>query len=162
MRATPLRYAESGHRSSRSRGPTPCVDPDHSGHGDPAQRYRLYRLCACQECSGYGRQTVPSGTLSTGHTSVRCNGCRGEGSSLDLVATCGTPEAVGVALITLAREDELDGCPIGILDDMGETGQKWLVKPWLASPRNVRDAGRLLQKQRRPKPPRDSGMPSKY
>jgi hypothetical protein len=146
-----LRYgnSEDGHRSSRPRGLTPCVDPNHSGHGDPAQRFRIYRLCACEDCAGSGQRTVDVG----GATPVRrrCSDCRGEGSSLSLIATCATPEAVGVAIVTLAREDELDGCPIGILDDQGEPGQKWLVRPWLASPRNVRDAARLLQKQRHAK-----------
>lgn len=140
MSSTPLRNG-SGHRSSRSRGPTPCVDADHTGRGDPNQRFRIYRLCACAECDGHGQVHAPAAMK-------RCPDCRGEGSSLDLIATCGTPEAVGVALITLAREDELDGCPIGILDDQGETGHKWLVRPWLASPRNVRDAAKLMQKQR--------------
>lgn len=144
MRDAPLRN-ESGHRSSRSRGPTPCVDPDHTGRGDPEQRFRIYRLCACEPCAGSGQRIVES-TWTT--TTKRCPHCHGEGSSLDLVATCGTPEAVGVALVTLAREDELDGCPIGILDDQGETGHKWLVRPWMASPRNVRDAAKLMQKQR--------------
>jgi hypothetical protein len=149
-----LRYgnSEDGHRSSRPRGLTPCVDPDHTGHGDPNQRFRIYRLCACEECSGSGVQVrFERVQYAGGRTAVRCKACRGEGSSLSLIATCGTPGAVGVAIVTLAREDELDGCPIGILDDQGEPGQKWLVRPWLASPRNVRDAARLLQKQRHAK-----------
>ena len=62
-----------------------------------------------------------------------------------MIATCATPEAVGVALVTLAREGEWEnGCPFGLLDTQGETGHKWLISPWLPSARNVSDAGRTL------------------
>jgi hypothetical protein len=95
------------------------------------------RLCQCDDCGGTARVD-----------GARCKTCRGEGSTLDEVATCGSPEAVGVALVTLALEDEFDGCPVGILDSLGDTGRKWLIRPWLPSTRNVSDAGRLLQSRR--------------
>lgn len=74
--------------------------------------------------------------------------CDGE---RQLVATCATPEALGVALVTLGREGEFDECPIGVLDTMGETGKKWIVRPWLPfpTPRNLSDAGRTLAKGRK-------------
>jgi hypothetical protein len=78
---------------------------DANGDPDPSQRFRIYRLCP--------GETEP-----------------------DLIATCGSESAVGVALCTLAREGEFDpengDCAIGILDTEGETGRKWLIKPWLA------------------------------
>ena len=84
----------------------------------PEERFRLYRLCP--------GDTEP-----------------------ELIATCGTPEAVGVALVTLGREgqwDPLSGdCAVGILDTEGETGRKWIIRPWLASPKNMSDAGRVLR-----------------
>jgi hypothetical protein len=58
-----------------------------------------------------------------------------------LVASCADPEALGVALVTLGREGEFEDCPIGLLDTEGEVVQKWLVRPWLPSTRNVSDAG---------------------
>jgi len=81
----------------------------------------------------------------------RCSVCRGEGRTRELVATCGTPEALGVALVTLAREGEWEGCPVGILDTQGEKGEKWIVKPWLPSARNISDAGRTLSNARKGK-----------
>jgi hypothetical protein len=60
------------------------------------------------------------------------------------VATSETPEALGLALVTLGREGEFEECPICVLDTQGEVGQKWIVKGWLPSPRNVSDAGRVL------------------
>jgi hypothetical protein len=29
---------------------------------------------------------------------------------------------------------------------MGEVGQKWIVRPWLASPKNVSDAGKVMRR----------------
>lgn len=112
---------------------------------DPEQ-YRLYRLCPCGTCAGTGKRT--SSLALPKSTTVRCPDCRGEGKSLDLVATCGTPEAVGVALVTLGLEGEWDECPIGIMHrPEGQTG-KWLVRPWLPSARNVSDAGRTLARSK--------------
>ncbi len=119
---------------------------------NPAERFALYRLCECAACSGRGKLTV-WGEIGAeiagidgphGRNFRRCPECRGEGRTRDLVATCATPEALGVALVTLGREHELDDCPIGVLDRMGEKGEKWIVKPWLPSARNVSDAGRTL------------------
>ena len=112
---------------------------------DPAERFALYRLCDCTTCEGTGKvqDAFPAGTVP------RCQDCRGEGRTRDLLATCASPEAFGVALYTLALEGEIDGCPIGWLDripDMQETVEPkaWLVRPWLPSARNVSDAGRTL------------------
>jgi hypothetical protein len=112
---------------------------------DPEQ-YRLYRLCQCAACGGRGK--LPSTEPGNQNILARCKDCRGEGKSLDLVATCGTPEAVGVALITLGLEGEWDECPIGIMHrPEGEKG-RWIVKPWLPSARNVSDAGRTLARSK--------------
>ena len=112
---------------------------------DPAERFALYRLCDCTTCEGTGKvqDAFPAGTAP------RCQDCRGEGRTRDLIATCGSPEALGVAIVTLAREGEWEGCPIGILDTLGEPGEKWLVRPWLPSARNVSDAGKMLRGARR-------------
>jgi hypothetical protein len=79
---------------------------------------------------------------------IRCGECRGEGRVKELVATAGDAAGVGNALIHNAREGKFAECPIGILDTEGETHQKWLVSPWLPSPRNVSDAGRTLAGKR--------------
>ena len=106
-------------------------------------RYRLYRLCACDACDGIGKTLAwPAGT------SPRCQDCRGEGRIRDLVATATDPESLGLALVTLAREGEFTDCPIGILDTQGETGHKWLIRPWLPSARNITDAARTLAKSK--------------
>lgn len=90
---------------------------DISGWDDPEQRFRIYRLCP--------GETDP-----------------------ELVATCATEAAVGVTLCTLGREGEFDpgagDCAIGILDTEGEVGRKWIVRPWLASPKNVSDAAKVM------------------
>jgi hypothetical protein len=112
---------------------------------DPRERFRLYRLCECSTCGGSGK--IELGGVQSG-TVGKCPTCRGEGRMRDLVATMETPEAVGVALVTLAREGEFEDCPIGLLDTQGETGQKWLIRPWLPSTRNVADAARLMRAQR--------------
>lgn len=80
----------------------------------------------------------------------RCPECRGEGKVRTVVAEADTPADVGVALVTCAREGAWDGCQFGLLDTEGETGLKWLVLPWAASPtaRNVSDAGRVLAKSK--------------
>lgn len=114
-----------------------------SGTYDQRQRFRIYRLCECPTCSGRGRRTLTSGKEH------RCVECRGEGRIRDLIATCETPEALGLSIFTLGQEGEFEDCPIGILDSQGEAGQKWIVKPWLPSPRNVTDAARLLNSRRR-------------
>jgi hypothetical protein len=101
---------------------------------DERERFQLVRLCDCTVCGGTGKWNR-----------VRCRDCRGEGQTRQTVATCASPEAVGVALVTLGREGEWDECPIGILDTLGETGQKWIVRPWLPSARNVSAAGRTLR-----------------
>jgi len=144
----------AARRNVTAEPPTDTLTWDEfSGRGDPKQRFRLYRLCECAECEGKGRGTYPMQLarweVEYGvQTSERCPICRGEGRTLELVATCASAEAVGVTLVTLGREGEWSECPVGVLDTEGETGQKWLVSPWLPSPRNVSDAGRLLRSRR--------------
>jgi hypothetical protein len=111
-----------------------------SGRDDPQQRFRIYRLCECGGCDGLGKLYAIKWT--------RCPECRGEGRTLDLVATCGSPAGVGMAIVQLGREGELAECPVGVLDLEGEKDQKWLVSPWLPSTRNVTDAARLLASQK--------------
>ena len=113
----------------------------------PAERFRLYRLCECATCSGTGKLRVSTDAYT--RKLERCEDCRGEGRTRDLLATCATPEAIGTALVTLGREGEWEGCPIGILDTMGAKGEKWIVRPWTPSARNVSDAGRTLAKARK-------------
>jgi hypothetical protein len=97
---------------------------DVNGEPDPEQRFRIYRLCP--------GDTDP-----------------------ELLATCATEGGVGVALCTLGREGEFDpdngDCAVGVLDTMGEVGRKWIFRPWLASPANVSDAGKVLRTARRKK-----------
>ena len=114
------------------------------------ERFHLYRLCECTTCEGTGKEARPEWGVPRSHW-PRCPDCRGEGRTRELVATCGTPEALGVALVTLAREGEWEGCPVGILDTQGEKGEKWIVKPWLPSARNISDAGRTLSNARKGK-----------
>lgn len=118
---------------------------DQAEAGRPEERFALYRLCECAACDATGKDPDPV----DGRSSMRCPDCRGEGRTRDLVATCATPEALGVALVTLGREGEWEGCPVGILDTLGETGEKWIVRPWTPSARNVSDAGRTLAKARK-------------
>jgi hypothetical protein len=103
------------------------------------------RLCECSSCEGRGKIFLQEEGSVLGH---RCPNCRGEGKTLDEIARCDTPADIGVALVTLATEGEFDGCPFGLIDDQGEPGLKWLVRPWVASPRNVSDAARTLAKSK--------------
>ncbi len=114
---------------------------------DPRERFHLIRLCDCTTCGGTGRvvETIETPDEVGTNFSARCSTCRGEGRTRDLVATCATPEAVGVALVTLGREGEWNECPVGVLDTMGEPGQKWILRPWLPSARNTSQAGRVLR-----------------
>jgi hypothetical protein len=119
------------------------------------ERYRLFRLCDCPTCEGKGKVRM-TGTRTAGEwvetafgAVEKCPDCRGEGRVRQEIATCESPEAVGVALVTLAREGEWDECPFGLLDSEGEKGKKWLVTPWLPSARNVSDAARTLAKSKR-------------
>lgn len=128
---------------------------------DPRERFALYRLCDCPICEGRGQlwRQDDNGELSAlvpieTAQLVRCSECRGEGRIRQEIASCETPEAVGVALVTLAREGEWtdangDPCAFGLLDREGEKGQKWLILPWQASPRNVRDAARTLARSKK-------------
>ncbi len=133
-----------------------CDCPCHGRNvtGNP-ERFRLFRLCDCPTCGGSGKalvrvvDTIHKGEPLTVDVPKRCSECRGEGRILQEVATCATPEAVGVAIVTLAREGEFEECPIGLLDSEGEVGAKWLIRPWLPSARNVSDAGRTLARSKK-------------
>jgi len=137
------RYVTSTADTSRSepaRLDSIAYGPGETWPVDP--RYRLMRLCECEACEGRGKLRIAQGEFA------RCPDCRGEGKTLDEVARCDTPAAIGTALVTLATEGEFDGCPFGLIDDQGEPGLKWLVRPWVASPRNVSDAARTLAKSK--------------
>jgi len=108
------------------------------------ERFRIYRLCECETCEGIGTRPTSQGATSR----IRCPECRGEGKVRQLVATAPTPQAVGVALVQLGREGEFADCPVGLLDTLGEKGQKWLINPWLPSARNVKEAARVLAKSK--------------
>ncbi len=141
----PLRYVTHEGVIWEGDARSPDVTPLPPEVQDPEQ-YRLYRLCPCVECNGTGK-SLPG---LPDPAPVRCEICRGEGRTLDLVATCGSPEAVGVALVTLTGEGEWDECPFGLMHrPEGETG-KWLLKPWGPSARNVSDAGRTLARSKNP------------
>ena len=115
------------------------------------ERFRLFRLCDCPTCGGKGKGTyIPKQEAYT-----RCRDCRGEGRVRQEIATCATPEAVGVAIVTLAREGEWDECPLGLLDSEGEKGRKWLILPWMPSAREVSAAARTLAKSKRTSTPTD-------
>ena len=110
---------------------------------DSPERFRIYRLCDCTSCAATGKASFVDGVWLRGE--FRCRDCRGEGRTRDLVATCASAEAVGVALVTLGREGEWDECPVGVLDTEPEEGQAaWILKPWLPSARNTSQAGRVL------------------
>jgi hypothetical protein len=114
------------------------------------ERFHIIRLCECAVCHGSGKTTIAEevdGEIIFGY-GVRCPNCRGEGRTRELVATSTDERAVGVALVTLARDGEFEECPIGLLDTQGETGKKWLIRPWLPSARNISDAGRTLAKSK--------------
>ena len=139
---------------------------------DPAERYSLFRLCDCPTCEGKGKVIPPWQPEP-----IRCVNpdCRGEGRIRQEVAACASPEAVGLALVTLAREGEFSECPVGLLDRLPacETCKEgfregrwrdpdcpeckgsgikptgtWLIRPWLPSARNVTDAARTLAKSK--------------
>jgi hypothetical protein len=127
------------------------MEPERYVTDENPDRFRLFRLCQCPTCEGKGKASIsPRGDVE-GATGIliRCPDCRGEGRVRQELATCASPEAVGVAIVTLAREGEWDECPLGCLDTMGEPGKKWLIKPWLPSARNVSDAARTLAKSKR-------------
>ena len=133
--------------------------PDHARNVtdeayDPRSRFGLYRLCDCTACEGTGKGLIDLNDGYGASRSGRCSDCRGEGRIRQEVASCESPEAVGVALVTLAREGEwLDEngnpCGLGILDREGEKNQRWLISPWQASARNVTDAARTLAKSKK-------------
>lgn len=75
--------------------------------------------------------------------------CRSHEGELTLIATCGSEAAVGVTICTLGREGAFADCALGVLDDMGQTGQKWIVRPWERSARNVSVAGSVLARSKK-------------
>lgn len=115
---------------------------------EPRDRFSIYRLCDCPTCEGRGK-VLQDWRPSSRVALKRCSDCRGEGKIRDEIASCDSPEAVGVALVTLAREGEFEECPVGLLDRQGEIGHKWLIRPWMPSARNVHDAAVTLAKSKR-------------
>jgi hypothetical protein len=73
--------------------------------------------------------------------------CPGE-TTPELVMTCGTPEALGLALVTGGREGQWTDCAIGVLDVMGEKGERWILKPWRAMPKEVSHAASVLARSK--------------
>jgi hypothetical protein len=73
--------------------------------------------------------------------------CPGE-SEPELMWTCASEEAVGVAICTGGREGEFDpsngDCSIGILDTFAPPGERWILRPWLANAANLSAAGKML------------------
>lgn len=128
-----------------------------------SERFVLFCLVDCPTCEAKGKVVSPDWGLSID----RCGDCRGEGKQRSELGSCGTEEALGVMLATLGREGQLDGCAHGCLDTQpdcpkcerygcekcGWTGIKptgsWLWRPWLPSPRNASDAGRVLAKSKK-------------
>ena len=108
--------------------------------GPGEQRYELYRLCECPTCEGSGK--IKPEPLT------RCPECRGEGKVRENVAGADTELGLAQAILQNGREGAWEGCPFGLLDRLGEPGQKWLVLPWLPSTRNVSDAGKVLAQHR--------------
>ena len=108
---------------------------------DPRERFVLYRLCDCSVCEGTGKDfsDFPPDAheqFRTGKNArPKCPECRGEGRVRELLATCESPEAVGVALVTLAREGEGGGGPLGLLDRMPEceacSGAGYFERSWI-------------------------------
>lgn len=74
--------------------------------------------------------------------------CPGE-TTPELLATCGSPEALGVAICTLGAEGEFLDCAAGVLHTEGEPGKRWLLKPWRAMPKEASMAGKVLRSARK-------------
>ncbi len=121
---------------------------------DPRERFGLYRLCVCPECEGRGQGLPRVRSFGSDRTKtkgpVRCSECRGEGRVRQELATCADPQAVGVALVTLAQEGEFEGCQFGLLDRLpeGKETGTWLVLPWPETARTATAAGKLLRSRR--------------
>lgn len=49
---------------------------------------------------------------------------------LRCIAAAPTPEALGVALVTMGEEGEFDGKLVGVMDRPGDEPGTWIVKPW--------------------------------
>lgn len=50
---------------------------------------------------------------------------------LEVVATCGSNEAVGTAIVTLGQEGEFEGCTVGVMHRPFEDKPGiWLVNPF--------------------------------
>lgn len=105
------------------------------------ERFRIFVLCDCPTCSGTGK--IEAGGVQSGAV-TRCPTCRGEGRGRREVATAPSPEALGVAIVRCGREGEFTDCPVGVLDSEGKTSEKWIIRPWLPSARNVSAAARTL------------------
>ena len=116
---------------------------------DPRERFALYRLCDCPTCDGRGQVPDEAWLGGVGKVRTRCPDCRGEGRIRQEVATCESPEAVGVALVTLAREGEFAECQFGLLDRGGAVNAKWLVLPYPQTARTLTAAARLMAKARK-------------
>jgi hypothetical protein len=109
----------------------------------------LYAMCECAACGGTGKEPCDEWCFVACPGHGRCLDCRGEGRTRREVASATDEASLGLALVTCAREGEWSEClGFGLLDREGETGQKWLVRPWQPSSRNVSDAARVLAKSK--------------
>lgn len=80
--------------------------------------------------------------------------CRDYHGERTLVATAASEEAVGLAICTLGREGVFLDCALGVLDTTPAEGDpKWVILPWEASAKNVKEAARVLGKAKRRKKP---------
>ncbi len=140
------------HNAGLTREASPDPTPP-SVEMEEEERFKLYRLCPCPDCDGTGKVEDYVGPGELGLR--RCKTCRGEGRILDLVATATDAESAGVAIVTLGREGEWEGCQFGLLDSEGAKNHKWIVLPWTQSPtaRNVSDAARVLARSKNPDRP---------
>lgn len=125
--------------------PSRNVDAPH----DPRDRFGLYRLCDCTACAGRGKAYDEDAHTSSNLRPRKCPDCRGEGRVRQEVASCANAEAVGVALVTLAREGEFENCRFGLLDRDGEKGKRWLILPWPETARTVRAAAQTLARSKK-------------
>lgn len=68
---------------------------------------------------------------------------------LELIATCGTKEAVGTALVTLSEEDEFEGCTVGVMYRPHEDKPgRWLVSPFHPRIPRSGDGGKVGKRRR--------------
>jgi len=106
-----------------------------AGKGTGAGAYRYQWLDApAPEPNGDGQLTITTDEIAPRVPAERYRiyGRPAHGD-LQLIATVATPEALGVAIVTLGGEEEFSDLHLGILDTHGNSNKPgvWLVKPWV-------------------------------